>query len=494
MKKMRKILSLALAVIMMMAMSITAFADNETTTTSTNSTITVSNLQVGSTVQVYKLATVVNNEIKVEKWAEDAYDISTKTEKVNGVDVVIPTYEMDADEVKDIEDAFDAAMDSTSKPVLVAENPNATATVNFTVEPGVYYIKATGIETKDNDGKVTEKAMIYKPMVAVAVEANTAGKYVAKTIEVVAKGTPDDINKVLDPNDDSFVRNGQVLKFEITKQVPRNVDKFVVYDYALNLTNLTIDSVTVGTEDITSKYNAFTADTTRTYTDEDNKAYDVYKIDFTNLVYANDAFVHTYENKTLTIKYHATVTGNEGFKNTGDFSVKDDDEKHTTPPVVGWTGDITLTKLVQGTQNRLNGAKFELKRVNSDGTLGNALTFRQLTNGDYIYDEAATTTELVTAGTGENAGIIKVTGLDEGTYQFVEIEAPTGYSINTQIAPKTITAAQAHQHETITVEDPSLSSLPFTGGMGTTIFTVLGVAIMAIAAALFFASKRKASK
>ena len=39
-----------------------------------------------------------------------------------------------------------------------------------------------------------------------------------------------------------------------------------------------------------------------------------------------------------------------------------------------------------------------------------------------------------------------------------------------------------------------LASLPSTGGIGTTIFTIGGCLIMVIAAGLFFASRRKASK
>ncbi len=42
--------------------------------------------------------------------------------------------------------------------------------------------------------------------------------------------------------------------------------------------------------------------------------------------------------------------------------------------------------------------------------------------------------------------------------------------------------------------DTKLSSLPSTGGIGTTIFTVGGCAIMIAAAGLFFASRRKESK
>ena len=44
---------------------------------------------------------------------------------------------------------------------------------------------------------------------------------------------------------------------------------------------------------------------------------------------------------------------------------------------------------------------------------------------------------------------------------------------------------------TVDVIDTKLSALPSTGGIGTTIFTIAGVAIMVLAAGLFFVSRRK---
>ncbi|MCI8713596.1 MAG: LPXTG cell wall anchor domain-containing protein [Ruminococcus sp.] len=48
--------------------------------------------------------------------------------------------------------------------------------------------------------------------------------------------------------------------------------------------------------------------------------------------------------------------------------------------------------------------------------------------------------------------------------------------------------------EKINIPNTKLGNLPSTGGIGTTIFTIGGCAIMIIAAGLFFASRRKSSK
>ena len=46
----------------------------------------------------------------------------------------------------------------------------------------------------------------------------------------------------------------------------------------------------------------------------------------------------------------------------------------------------------------------------------------------------------------------------------------------------------------IEIKNTKLSSLPSTGGMGTYLFTIIGVVVMAGAAGAFFISRRKGSE
>lgn len=134
-------------------------------------------------------------------------------------------------------------------------------------------------------------------------------------------------------------------------------------------------------------------------------------------------------------------------------------------------------------------------------------------------------------------GFLSFRGLAEGSYILKETKAPSGYSINTKeyavniaanydgdglLTDYTITiddvvtkytasyngtkvtgvsttskkGSGAETTTIITTEIPNtkLTDLPSTGGIGTTIFTIGGCAIMIIAAGLFFASRRKSSK
>ena len=94
-----------------------------------------------------------------------------------------------------------------------------------------------------------------------------------------------------------------------------------------------------------------------------------------------------------------------------------------------------------------------------------------------------------------------VKGLDIGTYTFTEITAPKGYSINetpTEVELEIADNGEAKDGVAIALyadagemADTKLNALPSTGGIGTTIFTIGGCAIMIAAAYMFFVSRRR---
>lgn len=139
----------------------------------------------------------------------------------------------------------------------------------------------------------------------------------------------------------------------------------------------------------------------------------------------------------------------------------------------------------------------------------------------------------------DEKGYLSFTGLDAGTYTLQETKAPEGYSLNDAEIPVVITATYnddgtlnsysikvnnkntstytatydattkkvtnidcTPEHEndwsdvsdTHEIKNTKLAQLPSTGGIGTTIFTIGGCAIMIIAAGLFFATRRKTDK
>ena len=100
-------------------------------------------------------------------------------------------------------------------------------------------------------------------------------------------------------------------------------------------------------------------------------------------------------------------------------------------------------------------------------------------------------------------GEATVSGLDLGKYYFEEVEAPTGYSLDATPNEVTVTLkenATVAKASTDVISNPinkyntKLNSLPSTGGMGTYLFTIIGVVVMAGAAGAFFISRRKGSE
>ncbi len=144
---------------------------------------------------------------------------------------------------------------------------------------------------------------------------------------------------------------------------------------------------------------------------------------------------------------------------------------------------MTITKTDGNTQEKLAGAEFKLYKGNN--TDGAPIQFVDLRNGEYRVatdaDNQLTKTSTSTLVSPTN-GIITVKGLDDGKYTLVETKAPDGY--NKLDNPTTITIEASSDNNgtdvtvtgnDVTVNNNKGSLLPETGGMGTVLFTVVGV-------------------
>ena len=158
------------------------------------------------------------------------------------------------------------------------------------------------------------------------------------------------------------------------------------------------------------------------------------------------------------------------------------------------TVDITVLKVDDDNNNiKLGGATFELTKVQSLETVN------QVSDGGY--SESGTTSD----ADDETKGKLLFTGLTPGYYYLHETESPDDYVITTngwhfQVDENGIVSGvgdfnpdgsfQYVDENNITVTNQKGAALPHTGGIGTTIFYILG-SILVIGGGIYFVSRRR---
>lgn len=323
---------------------------------------------------------------------------------------------------------------------------------------------------------------------------------------VLAKGAKDQITKSAGATDHT-VSSGDILSYEIEAQYPyypANADnkEFEISDTIENAKFVQNSvEVYIAGERVGEKYNA-------TFEDEYNMT----------VVFDYDA---EQAGKAVVVKYKAVVGD---IKGDADIKVKNNAKgtsngKYTVSEVISDSAMFTITKVdAKDGSKLLPGAEFTLyvEDDNSNKTIKYGETDVKVSVVETKETEAADNGETESI---EEKGKVTFFGLDpEKTYYVEETKAPEGYkkldeiwkldgaTFNTSTTTDTRTDTNGNSYTVVTttttatdytpqtIGNTNLSSLPSTGGIGTTIFTIGGCVIMIAAAGLFFASRRKEEK
>lgn len=461
MKKLKKLFAVMLSLIMVLAMGITSFAAK--VTNEYTDTIRVSNLAEGvdTTLKVYNiiyldLNTEGNQTWVVVEWAKPYVEEDAATGKFS---------------IKNPAGLKDAADNQDSADVTVTEPGTSHDFTNLPI--GAYVIRA--FDTKGT----------YSLMVANTYDKD--GTYMAsKTASVTAKMEKYNVKKEAD---DKFVHRGQTVNFTITTQMApksnEDGDKLRSFTVKDTSKGLKADSFVLG--EVTINGEKKTVDVSKAVATPNANGTVTYIVDL------SDFIATTESGSTIVVKYSAVVEDDHTYNNSA--TTEADTVEYEPSTVTGFEGNVTLKK-VDKEKNLLEGAEFQLSKVETvDGTAKTTLV-SVVKVSDGVYKVAldgepnATTTLIATNGT------LQVTGLDEGDYKFNETKAPKGYSLNPEDKAFTITADETKEVTADAGEliNTKLSALPETGGIGTTIFTIVGCGIMIAAAGLFFASRRKENR
>ena len=487
MKKMKKFLAVILSLAMVLGMSITAFAEDATVT------IKLKNFDKANKVEYMQI--IQKDETTTSGWAftngagvcfTDAFGL-TGPDVVSNVNPDVAQQQVIWGLIKYQDKNVVLPNGVTAAPATAAKIDLALSKVaalnGFTVATdkksievnaaGVYAIKAE------------ETGFTYKTATAYV---GFGEPYPTLTgAEVTAKKSPTSVDKTV-ADKDHVVAIGDIVTYTIEAYVPfidaantKNrtftiTDKISGADYYLTGPNA-VNSVTmegekdqVGTIEVNNDGKGFTIDLSALVSDKANPN----------------------AGKKITVTYTAKVN-NTTVKNTAGSHAAGVDYGGENVPVKLFTGRLVLLKYGEGdVNNALANAEFVLYKDGEEVPL----TFVKERNGKYKY---APNTEDASATlvTDEN-GMIDVEGLDIGSYHFEETKAPEGYSINTEGKTLTLTVdgdvATANLYNEGQLNDTKLSALPSTGGMGTTLFTIAGCAIMVAAAGFFFASRKRVNK
>ena len=95
----------------------------------------------------------------------------------------------------------------------------------------------------------------------------------------------------------------------------------------------------------------------------------------------------------------------------------------------------------------------------------------------------------------DNNGTASFDGLANGDYWLVETKAPAGYNQLDKPVPVTVNGGNTEADLTVntTVQNQAGTLLPSTGGMGTTVFYVLG-AVLVLGAGVLLVTKKRMSR
>jgi fimbrial isopeptide formation D2 family protein/LPXTG-motif cell wall-anchored protein len=273
--------------------------------------------------------------------------------------------------------------------------------------------------------------------------------------------------------DDSVVGQiGKNIDYEITVTVPADANKDIIV----------VDEMSNGLKyDATKGLTVKNGENDVAYT-LDSSSDSGWQITFTPDNYAN------YKGQDIVITYSATVTDAALSDTDRDnkATLKYDNNNYVLVDKVDYVTWYTGIVKVDGadTTKKLEGVKFTLAC--------NDEAFNVTKIGDY-YVPGGDSNEVVT----DANGLIIIRGLDNEDQVFVLTETETQEGYNLLAGPKKLTLVQETTGTTAVatdgfdqVENNKGATLPSTGGIGTTIFYIVG-GLLIVAAAVFFVVRRK---
>ena len=481
-KAMKKLMAALLAVAMVCAMAIPAWAAGGTT--AGTGSITIDKAVSGETYTIYKMFDLNSYDptagtysyTVVSAW-EDFFKDGAAGNSYITLENGHPTWVKGA-QAADFAKA--ALAYATEKNITATKKETATSnTVSFTgLDLGYYLVDTSlgalcGLDTTKPDATINEKNEV-----------------------------PDIDKKVADSEGNWVTENtakiGDTVNYKVTITVQTANNRYVLHDTMSEGLTFNKDSVkvTVGTEEVaTTNYDVVTT----------GIGTETFNVKF------KDEYIATLAAGTkIEVTYSAVVNAKakvDSDKNTNEahlvYGNKHETEKHETKT---YLYEFDLIKFSGSTKKLLGGAQFKLYDAETGGN-----EIKLVKNEDDTY-RVATATETPVAYIETVAGkTVKISGLDKKVYYLEETVPPAGYNGLTQrvkvdlsTGSKKVTAGYfndgtydeslASSIGGVAVVNNAGTTLPSTGGIGTTLFYVVGGGLMVAAIVLLVTKKRMENK
>lgn len=461
----RKLASLLLALVMVFSLAVTAFAQDVAVGESGNGSITISNAAKGETYKIYKLFDAkINGEESIAYTGEIPESLNTYFEKDTAGNIKATAAAKNGE--TEMSEALKSALKTWADTATELKNAEAEGgELKFTnLAYGYYVITST-------QGNGTAVSVDSTRPTATVIDKNATVPVLTKTADGESYSIGDTITYTLSFEAANFDGEASINQYTIHDTLPEF------------LSDVKVTKIMIGTTEY--KQNG-----TVPQFDQTTKQIEIPWVD--------DDGKHIYNNGvTVTITYTATLTdeatiGGEGNTNTATLTYSNKSDT-ATDTVYSYSFDVVKT---DSNKKVLTGAKFELFDAQ---TAGNKIALVKESDGVYrvATDDEKNAERGFTSAVIE-AGKATIKGLKAGTYWLEETEAPAGYNKLTERQQVTIdnTNLDATVNDTtytsggVQVINNAGTQLPSTGGVGTTIFYVLGSVLVLAAVVLLVTKKR----